>query len=171
MMFFLTQAIYQAYNGFTGTSLYEYWSGSVINVIFCALCIIFLGMFEQDLQASTLLAVPELYRRGQHNGSFNLKKYAWWNFMALVDAFIIYYFVHLAYGLAQQHSWLFKPVEHSVRIGAEQAGQAGDEGHGLCSCELEPRLGRCRCELKDALRKFFAARFTKDLHAVRGAAC
>ncbi|CZT10991.1 related to P-type ATPase [Rhynchosporium agropyri] len=101
MMFFITQAIYQGYNGFTGTSLYEYWSGSVINVIFCALCIIFLGMFEQDLQASTLLAVPELYRRGQHNGAFNLWKYAWWNFMAVTDAVIIYYFVVLAYGMAK----------------------------------------------------------------------
>ncbi|KAH9209254.1 hypothetical protein DL95DRAFT_310326 [Leptodontidium sp. 2 PMI_412] len=101
MMFFLTQAIYQGYNGFTGTSLYEYWSGSVINVIFCALCIIFLGMFEQDLQASTLLAVPELYRRGQHNGAFNMWKYAWWNFMALTDAVVIYYFVNLSYGMAK----------------------------------------------------------------------
>lgn len=101
MMFFLTQAIYQGYNGFTGTSLYEYWSGSVINVIFCALCIIFLGMFDQDLEASTLLAVPELYRLGQRNGAFNLKLYAWWNFMALTDAVIIFYFVYLAYGMAQ----------------------------------------------------------------------
>jgi phospholipid-translocating ATPase len=101
MMYFLTQAIYQGYNGFTGTSLYEYWSGSVINVIFCALCIIFLGIFEQDLSASTLLAVPELYRQGQKNGSFNLKKYAWWNFMAATDAVIIFYFVQQAYGLAQ----------------------------------------------------------------------
>lgn len=100
-MFFLTQAIYQGYNGFTGTSLYEYWSGSVINVIFCALCIIFLGMFEQDLQASTLLAVPELYRRGQVNGAFNLRKYAWWNFMAATDAVVIYYFVNLSYGMAK----------------------------------------------------------------------
>ncbi|KAI6714559.1 hypothetical protein B2J93_2415 [Marssonina coronariae] len=101
MMFFLTQAIYQGYNGFTGTSLYEYWSGSVINVIFVALSIIFLGTFEQDLRASTLLAVPELYRRGQHNGAFNLPKYFCWNFMALADAVIIFYFVTLAYGLAK----------------------------------------------------------------------
>jgi phospholipid-translocating ATPase len=100
MMFFLTQAIYQGYNGFTGTSLYEYWSGSVISVIFCALCIIFLGMFEQDLEANTLLAVPELYMQGQRNEGFNLRKYAWWNFMALTDAVIIYYFVYLAYGIA-----------------------------------------------------------------------
>jgi magnesium-transporting ATPase (P-type) len=100
MMFFLAQAVYQGYNGFTGTSLFEYWSGSVINVIFTALCIIFLGMFEQDLDANTLLAVPELYAQGQRNGSFNLWIYAWWNFMALTDAVLIYYFVYLAYGMA-----------------------------------------------------------------------
>lgn len=100
MMFFLTQAIYQGYNGFTGTSLYEYWSGSVVNIIFVALCIIFLGIFDQDLSATTLLAVPELYRRGQHNAAFNLPKYAWYNFMALADAVIIYYTVHWLYGMA-----------------------------------------------------------------------
>ena len=101
MLFFLTQAIFQGYNGFTGTSLYEYWSGSVINVIFCALCIIFLGMFEQDLEAHTLLAVPELYMQGQRNSGLNLWKYAWWNFMALTEAIIIYYVVYLAYGIAE----------------------------------------------------------------------
>ena len=99
-MFFLTQAIYQGYNGFTGTSLYEYWSGSVINVIFCALCIIFLGIFEQDLHASTLLTVPELYRHGQRNGSFNLRICAWQSFMAVTDALIIFYFVQQFYGLS-----------------------------------------------------------------------
>jgi phospholipid-translocating ATPase len=76
----------------------------VINVIFCALCIIFLGTFEQDLQSSTLLAVPELYRQGQRNEGFNLWKYAYWNFMALSDAVIVYFVVQQAYGLAQVDS-------------------------------------------------------------------
>jgi hypothetical protein len=41
----------------------------------------------------------------------------------------------------------------------------------VCSCELEPRLGILDRELKAALGKIFAARFTKVLHAVRAAAC
>lgn len=131
MMFFLTQAIYQGYNGFTGTSLYEYWSGSVINVIFCALCIIFLGMFEQDLQANTLLAVPELYRQGQHNEGFNLKKYAWWNFMALADAVIIYYFVHLAYGMA-----LF----NDVFVDSSDLFAFGQLGFAICIVVINSKL-------------------------------
>lgn len=40
--------------------------------------IIFLGIFEQDLRASTLLAVPELYTKGQRSGGFNLKIYLGW---------------------------------------------------------------------------------------------
>ncbi|EKD16506.1 aminophospholipid-translocating ATPase [Drepanopeziza brunnea f. sp. 'multigermtubi' MB_m1] len=100
MMFFLTQTIYQPYNGFTGTSFYEYWTGSVVNVFFVALCIIILGVFDQDLSATTLLAIPELYRRGQRNVAFNLSKYAWWNLMALADAVIIFYTVYGLYGTA-----------------------------------------------------------------------
>ncbi|KAF2279979.1 phospholipid-translocating P-type ATPase [Westerdykella ornata] len=88
MLFYLTQALYQRSVGYTGTSLYESWSLSMFNTLFTSLPVIFLGIFERDLSASTLLAVPELYTKGQRNGGFNFKVYLGWMFMASAEAMV-----------------------------------------------------------------------------------
>lgn len=91
MLFYLTQALYQRWNGYTGTSLYEPWSLSMFNTLFTSLAVIFLGIFTKDLAASTLLAVPELYTKGQRHGGFNIRLYLGWSFMAACEAMIIYF--------------------------------------------------------------------------------
>ncbi|KAK5148415.1 hypothetical protein LTR04_000654, partial [Oleoguttula sp. CCFEE 6159] len=91
MMFYLTQALFQRWVGYTGTSLYEPWSLSMFNTLFTSLPVIFLGVFEKDLAASTLLAVPELYTKGQRNGAFNLRLYLGWMFMAASEAMLIFF--------------------------------------------------------------------------------
>ena len=94
MFFYLTQALYQRFNGYTGTSLYESWSLSMFNTLFTSLPVIFLGIFEQDLSATTLLAVPELYAQGQRNAAFNFQKYIWWMFMAVSEAVVVYFLMY-----------------------------------------------------------------------------
>ncbi|KAL4891051.1 hypothetical protein BDV59DRAFT_183114 [Aspergillus ambiguus] len=91
MLFYLTQALYQRWNGYTGTSLYEPWGLSMFNTLFTSLAVIFLGIFTKDLSASTLLAVPELYTKGQRHGGFNIKLYLGWTFMATCEAMMIYF--------------------------------------------------------------------------------
>ncbi|KAJ5427870.1 ATPase P-type K/Mg/Cd/Cu/Zn/Na/Ca/Na/H-transporter [Penicillium cf. griseofulvum] len=91
MLFYLTQALYQRWNGYTGTSLYESWSLSMFNTLFTSLAVIFLGIFTKDLAAPTLLAVPELYNKGQRHAGFNIKLYLGWTFMAACEAMIIYF--------------------------------------------------------------------------------
>src|ERR1700761_5485599 len=86
MIFYLTQALYQRWAGYTGTSLYESWSLAMFNTLFTSLPVIFMGIFEKDLQASTLLAVPELYTKGQRHGGFNMRLYLGWSFMATSEA-------------------------------------------------------------------------------------
>jgi len=103
-MFYLVQAVYQRYTGYTGTSLYESWSLSVFNTLFTSLPVIFLGVFEKDLQASTLLAVPELYAKGQQNRGFNFKIYAGWMFMAASEAMIVFFGMWSLYGITQYHT-------------------------------------------------------------------
>lgn len=100
MLFYLTQALYQRYAGYTGTSLYESWSLSMFNTLFTSLPVIFMGTFEKDLAATTLLAVPELYTLGHHNGGFNLVIYASWVFMASAEAMIIFFVMLGLYGQA-----------------------------------------------------------------------
>lgn len=89
--FYLVQALYQRYNGFTGTSFYESTSLAVFNTLFTSLAVILLGMFEQDLRAETLLAMPELYTYGQKNRAFNFRKYVGWMIVAVLEAVFIFF--------------------------------------------------------------------------------
>ncbi|KAF5125584.1 putative phospholipid-transporting ATPase DNF3 [Metarhizium anisopliae] len=98
MFFYLPTAQYQRYNGYTGTSLYQATSLTVFNTLFTSLCTICLGIWEQDLSAETLLAVPELYVYGQRNMGLNAWKYARWMFLAAVEGVIVWYGVWAGYG-------------------------------------------------------------------------
>ncbi|KAL2835126.1 hypothetical protein BDW59DRAFT_137165 [Aspergillus cavernicola] len=98
MLFYLTQALYQRWNGYTGTSLYEPWSLSMFNTLFTSLAVIFLGIFTKDLSASTLLAVPELYTKGQRHEGFNIKLYLCWTFMATCEAMLVYFIMYALFG-------------------------------------------------------------------------
>ncbi|MCJ1296601.1 hypothetical protein MMC34_008167 [Xylographa carneopallida] len=99
-LFYFTQALYQRYNGYTGTSLYESWSLSMFNTLFTSLPVIFMGIFEQDLQPATLLAVPELYTLGQRNRGFSLTIYLHWVAMALAEAIAVFFLMLGLYGQA-----------------------------------------------------------------------
>ncbi|KAG5985098.1 hypothetical protein E4U55_001602 [Claviceps digitariae] len=98
MFFYLPTAQYQRYNGYTGTSLYQSTSLTVFNTLFTSLCTICLGIWEQDLSADTLLAVPELYVYGQRNMGLNLGKYIRWMLLGAVEGVVAWYGVWAAYG-------------------------------------------------------------------------
>ena len=101
MFFYLTQALFQRYAGYTGTSLYESWSLSMFNTLFTSLPVIFMGIFEQDLSAETLMAVPELYGSlGPRNAGFNIPLYLGWVFMASSFAVICFFVMLGLYGQA-----------------------------------------------------------------------
>ncbi|RYP68983.1 hypothetical protein DL770_008333 [Monosporascus sp. CRB-9-2] len=91
IVFYIVQGQFQRSAGYTGTSIYEQWNLTVFNIFFTSLPVILLGIFEKDLGAETLLAVPELYTYGQRDGGFNFKKYVGWMLMGLVETFLIYW--------------------------------------------------------------------------------
>lgn len=91
IVFYIVQAHFQRYNGYTGTSLYENWSLTVFNVLFTSLAVILPGIVEKDLSQDTLLAVPELYTFGQRNLGFNFPQYFGWAFLGVIDSCIIWY--------------------------------------------------------------------------------
>jgi phospholipid-translocating ATPase len=101
LVFFLTQALYQRWAGYTGTSLYEPWSLATFNTLFTSLPVLVMGIFEKDLAASTLLAVPELYTKGQNNGAFNLWIYLGWMAMGAAESVIIYFSMLCLYAFTQ----------------------------------------------------------------------
>ncbi|KAL9131820.1 MAG: hypothetical protein Q9217_000347 [Psora testacea] len=101
MVFYLTQALYQRYAGYTGTSLYESWSLAMFNTLFTSLPVIFMGIFEQDLSSNTLMAVPELYSSlGPCNSGFNISLYLGWVFMASCQAVIVFFIMLGLFGQA-----------------------------------------------------------------------
>lgn len=98
MIFYLVQATYQRWNGYTGTSLYEPWSLSMFNTLFTSLPVIFLGVFEKDLAPSTLLAVPELYSYGRLSQGFRIfPNYVHWATLGAVEAMIVYFMMEGIY--------------------------------------------------------------------------
>ncbi|KAF2212436.1 hypothetical protein CERZMDRAFT_121244 [Cercospora zeae-maydis SCOH1-5] len=98
MFFYLMQAYFCQHAGFTGSSLYEMWSLTVLNTLFTSLCVIVPGIFEQDLRPDTLLAIPELYIHGQRNHGLNLKMYVGWMFHACVQGTIVWFVSWVSYG-------------------------------------------------------------------------
>ena len=73
----------------------------MFNTLFTSLPVIFIGIFEQDLSASTLMAVPELYQsEGPLNRGFNIPLYLAWVFMASSNAVIVFFLMLGLYGQA-----------------------------------------------------------------------
>ncbi|KAM0462983.1 hypothetical protein ACHAPV_003108 [Trichoderma viride] len=98
MFFYLPAAQYQRYNGYTGTSLYQSASLTVFNTLFTSLCTICMGIWEQDLCAETLLAIPELYIFGQRNKGLNFWKYMRWMLLAAIEGVIAWNGIWAGYG-------------------------------------------------------------------------
>ncbi|KAF5692515.1 ATPase [Fusarium globosum] len=100
MFFYLPTAQYQRYTGYSGTSLYEATSLTVFNTLFTSLCVICMGIWEQDLSAETLLAVPELYVYGQRNHGLNIWKFGRWMLLGAIEGVICWY------GVWAGHGWI-----------------------------------------------------------------
>ncbi|EAA32083.3 hypothetical protein GE21DRAFT_7165 [Neurospora crassa] len=99
IVFYLVQAQFQRYNGYTGTSLFESTSLTVFNTLFTSLPVILFGIFEKDLEADTLMAIPELYTYGQKEKAFNVRLYIGWMFMAVSESVLIFSIVWYVYGI------------------------------------------------------------------------
>lgn len=102
VVFYLSQSLFQRWVGYTGTSLYEPMSATQFNTLFTSLSVMCIGVFDKDLAASTLLAVPELYiSMGQRNGGFNIWIYLGWTAMAVSEACIVFFSMLILFGHAE----------------------------------------------------------------------
>lgn len=97
-LFYLTQMIFQRNAMFTGTSLYESWSLSMFNTLFTSLPVLCIGIFEKDLRPETLLAVPELYIKGQANQSFGLAVFVAWMLLGASQSVMVCFVSWQLYG-------------------------------------------------------------------------
>lgn len=89
VLFYFPQAIFQTLAGMTGTSLYHSQALMFTSYLTAATMLV-VGMYEQDLKADTLLAIPELYVYGQNGEGLTLAVYLGWMSNALLAGFIIF---------------------------------------------------------------------------------
>ncbi|CAI9756241.1 unnamed protein product [Fraxinus pennsylvanica] len=93
LTFTLTQFWFTFQTGFSGQRFYDDWFQSLYNVIFTALPVIIIGLFDKDVNAALSKKYPELYKEGIRNTFFKWRVIATWAFFAIYQSLILYYFV------------------------------------------------------------------------------
>ncbi|KAG5629726.1 hypothetical protein H5410_001443 [Solanum commersonii] len=93
LTFTLTQFWFTFRTGFSGQRFYDDWFQSLYNVMFTALPVIVLGLFEKDVSASLSKKYPELYKEGIRNTFFRWRVVVIWAFFAVYQSLVLYYFV------------------------------------------------------------------------------
>ncbi|KAG9449609.1 hypothetical protein H6P81_009574 [Aristolochia fimbriata] len=92
LTFTLTQFWFTFRTGFSGQRFYDDWFQSLYNVIFTALPVIIVGLFDQDVSASLSKKYPELYKEGIKNAFFKWSGVAVWAFCSVYQSLILYNF-------------------------------------------------------------------------------
>ncbi|XP_051506137.1 phospholipid-transporting ATPase VB [Myxocyprinus asiaticus] len=74
---------YQFFCGFSATAMIDYWLMIFFNLFFTSAPPIMFGIMDKEVSDSTLLSLPELYKRGQHTEGY--RRSTFW--IAILDAF------------------------------------------------------------------------------------
>jgi magnesium-transporting ATPase (P-type)/class 3 adenylate cyclase len=101
--FVLTLFYFGFYTGFSGTTLYDSWLGTMWNVLFTVLPVLLLGVLEQDVSAEAALANPLVYFSGLPGnggvmGGFGLRRAFLWLATAFLHSLLVFFLVVAAMG-------------------------------------------------------------------------
>ncbi|XP_057948489.1 phospholipid-transporting ATPase 3 isoform X2 [Malania oleifera] len=104
LTFTLTQFWFTFQTGFSGQRFYDDWYQSLYNVIFTALPVIIVGLYDKDVSASLSKKYPELYMEGIRNSFFKWRIVLIWAIFAFYQSLVFYYFVTSSSTVAQNSS-------------------------------------------------------------------
>ncbi|WJZ91172.1 hypothetical protein VitviT2T_010271 [Vitis vinifera] len=93
LTFTLTQFWFTFQTGFSGQRFYDDWFQSLYNVIFTALPVIIVGLFDKDVSESLSKKYPELYKEGIRDSFFKWRVVGIWAFFSFYQSLVFYYFV------------------------------------------------------------------------------
>ncbi|XP_020973107.1 phospholipid-transporting ATPase 3 [Arachis ipaensis] len=93
LTFALTQFWFTFQTGFSGQRFYDDWFQSLYNVIFTAVPVVIVGLFDKDVSASLSKKYPELYKEGIKNAFFKWRVVAVYAFFSIYQSLIFFYFV------------------------------------------------------------------------------
>ncbi|KAJ9113189.1 hypothetical protein QFC22_006028 [Naganishia vaughanmartiniae] len=88
---------FQIYCGWSTTYVFEYTYLLFWNVFWTLLPVIAMGLFDRDIDAETLMALPELYAIGRQGKLFGLKRFSFYIFEGAYQSAIIFFFIIYAY--------------------------------------------------------------------------
>ncbi|KAJ5699119.1 Phospholipid-transporting ATPase DNF1 [Penicillium macrosclerotiorum] len=91
---------YCIYNDFDGSYLFDYTYIVLVNLAFTSLPVIFMGIFDQDVDDRVSLAVPQLYMRGIERKEWSQLKF--WLYMGdgLYQSVICFFMPYMLYKVA-----------------------------------------------------------------------
>lgn len=92
LMFTLTQFWFNLYTGFSGQRFYDDWFQSLYNVVFTALPVIVVGIFDKDVSIVNARKYPQLYKAGIENAFFKWRVLLVWGLSAVYQSVILFYF-------------------------------------------------------------------------------
>ncbi|XP_022942468.1 phospholipid-transporting ATPase 3-like [Cucurbita moschata] len=104
LTFTLTQFWFTFQTGFSGQRFYDDWFQSLYNVIFTALPVIMVGLFDKDVSAALSKKYPELYREGIRNVFFKWRVVTTWAIFSVYQSLVFYYFVTASSSSSQSAS-------------------------------------------------------------------
>lgn len=125
VVFTLALFWYGIYDNFDGTYLFEYTYLMFYNLAFTSLPVIFLGIFDQDVDDYVSLLVPQLYRTGILRAEWTFEKFYWYMVDAFYQSFISFFYPYFLYykngiispkGLALDHRFYFGVLCASISI-------------------------------------------------------
>ncbi|CAL5869103.1 uncharacterized protein PFLUO_LOCUS3331 [Penicillium psychrofluorescens] len=108
---------YSIYNDFDGSYLFDYTYIVLVNVAFTSLPVIFMGIFDQDVDDKVSLAVPQLYMRGIERKEWSQLKF--WLYMAdgLYQSVVCFFLPYLLYAPANFATESGRDISDRYRMG------------------------------------------------------
>ncbi|XP_062937757.1 phospholipid-transporting ATPase FetA-like [Cynocephalus volans] len=89
--FTLVHFWYAFFNGFSAQTVYDTWFITCYNLIYTALPVLGVSLFDQDVNETWSLRFPELYEPGQHNLYFNKKSFVKCLMHGIYSSFVLFF--------------------------------------------------------------------------------
>lgn len=99
IFFTLTQVFFQIFNFVSGTTFHDQWVATSLNVVVTSLSPLLYGMFERDLDESTLMRFPSVYATNREKQLFSLISVGEYTLLyGAWHAIVVFFGVYLAFG-------------------------------------------------------------------------
>ncbi|KAI3901768.1 hypothetical protein MKW98_013883 [Papaver atlanticum] len=93
LTFTLTQFWFTFHTGFSGQRFYDDWNQSLYNVIFTAMPVVIVGLFDKDVSATLSKKYPGLYKEGIRNTFFKWRIVGVWGFFSVYQSLVLFHFI------------------------------------------------------------------------------